>query len=249
MHALARTGLAARGLLYIIIGVLAVRIAANRSRQQADQTGALHAIARTGFGSALLWLVVVGFAGLALWQLAEAAYGRKASKRLIALGRTVVYAVTAYVTLRYALGTGAPGSSDRQSVDLTAAALRHPGGQAVVAIAGAALIAGGAWLAWRAWHREFLGDLQTGRMRARTRRVVERLGLAGGIARGIVLVIVGIFLIVAADRSQPRQAKGIDSALRVLTQTPAGPWLLGIVAIGLIMFGLYSCCQARWMRT
>jgi hypothetical protein len=255
LHALARTGLAVRGLLYVIIGVLAIRIAVGRPRQQADQDGALRTLAGTSLGSVLLWLVVAGFAGLALWQLAGAIYGlpgangRKPVKRLAALGRALLYVVSAYVTLKYALGAGAPQSGNQQPVDLTAAALRHPGGQLLVIIIGAALTAGGGWLAWRAWRRDFLDDLQTGRMRARTRRTVERLGLAGETARGIIFVTVGIFLITAAVRSQPSQAKGIDSALRVLAATPAGPWLLAVVAIGLVMFGLYSCCQARWLRT
>ena len=85
-------------------------------------------------------------------------------------------------------------------------------------------------------------------MRRRTRRAVEWLGRYGGIARGIVFLTSGIFLVIAAVDAQPQQAKGIDSSLRALAATPLGPWLLVLVAIGLIMFGLFSCCQAKWMR-
>ena len=53
---------------------------------------------------------------------------------------------------------------------------------------------------------------------------------------------------VAAVEAKPQQAKGVDSSLRTLATTPLGPWLLVLVAIGLIMFGVYSCCQAKWQR-
>jgi Domain of Unknown Function (DUF1206) len=81
---------------------------------------------------------------------------------------------------------------------------------------------------------------------ATTRKAVERLGQVGGIARGAVFATAGIFLVVAAVNANPGQAKGIDSALRALARTPLGPWLLVLVALGLVTFGVFSLCQARW---
>jgi Domain of Unknown Function (DUF1206) len=254
MRFLARAGLAARGVMYAIIGWIAVEVAFGRSRQQADRTGALHSVSSTPVGGVLLWLLVIGFFGMALWRLSEALYGspgtsgRKTSQRLTALVRAVIYGVIAYGILKYALGEGGPQSSDTQSVDLTATLLRHPGGQALVAVAGLAFVGGGLYLAYQAWRKEFRSDLDFGQMRSGTRRVVEWLGRYGGIARGIVFVTVGVFLVVAAVDAQPQQAKGLDSSLRALAATPLGPWLLVLVAIGLIMFGLFSCCEAKWAR-
>jgi hypothetical protein len=251
---LARAGLAARGVMYVIIGWIAVQIAFGHSRQQADRTGALHSISSTPVGGVLLWLLVIGFIGMALWQLSQALYGApgtgsgKTSKRLAALARAVIYAVIAYGVLKYALGEGSPQSSDTQSVDLTASLLRHPGGEILVVVIGLAFIGGGLYLAYRAWRKEFRRDLELGRMGARARRVVEWLGEFGGIARGAVFVTAGVFLVVAAVDAEPQQAKGVDSSLRALAATPFGPWLLVLVAIGLIMFGLFSCCEAKWIR-
>ncbi len=146
------------------------------------------------------------------------------------------------------LGTGGPQSSNQQSVDLTATLLKYPGGKFLVIVIGLALIGGGIYLAYEAWKEKFRRDMELGQMRARTRRIVEWLGKFGGVARGAVFVTAGIFLVVAAVEAKPRQAKGIDSSLRVLASTPLGPWLLVLVAIGLIMFGLFSCCQAKWRR-
>lgn len=254
MRFLARVGLAARGVMYVIIGSIAIQIAFGSSRRQADRTGALHLVGGSRFGAIALWLLVIGFIGLALWRLSEAIYGspgsdgQKASSRLAALARTVIYAVVAYGVLKYALGIGGPQSSNQQSVDLTATAMRHPGGQAAVVVAGLAFIGGGLYLAYSAWQKHFLKRLHVSQMRARTRRIVEWLGRAGGIARGAIFVTAGVFLVIAAVRAQPQQAKGIDASLRALATTPLGPWLLLVVAIGLIMFGAYSCCEARWQR-
>jgi len=251
---LARAGLVARGVMYVIIGWIAIQVAFWHSGQQADRTGALHEISSTPVGGILLWLLVVGFAGMALWRLSEALFGSpgsdgaKASSRLAALGRAVVYAAIAYGVLKYALGAGSPKSSDSQSVDLTATMLRHPGGQILVAVIGLAFIGGGLYLAYRSWRKEFRRDLQLGQLRPRSRRIVEWLGEYGGIARGIVFITAGVFLVVAAVDTQPQQAKGVDSSLRALAATPLGPWLLLLVAIGLVMFGLFSCCEAKWLR-
>ena len=249
---LARAGLVARGVIYVLVGIIAVQIAIDGSRQQADRTGAVRLVSRTAFGSAILWLLVIGFAGMTLWRLSEAAWGgpeadgRKPAKRLANLARGVFYAVVTYGILKYALGVGQPSSSDNQSQDLTAAALKHHGGQLVVALAGIVVVIGGLYVIYRAYERKFLKHLRMGSASARTRTIVTRLGQAGGIARGLVFATIGVFLVIAAKNASPQQAKGIDSALRELAHTPLGPWVLVVVAIGLVMFGVYSWCEARW---
>jgi hypothetical protein len=248
---LARGGLAARGVLYVLTGIIAVQIAVEGSHQQADRTGAVHLVASTPLGSVLLWLLVIGFAGMTLWRLSEAIWGtaepsgHKPTKRLASLARAVFYGVVTYGILKYALGIGQPSSSDQQSRDLTATVLKHQGGQVIVAIAGIVVVGAGLYVMYQAWKLKFLKHLRLGSASPTTRRVVTRLGQIGGIARGIVFGTVGIFLVIAAQDSNPKQAKGIDSALRALAHTALGPWLLVVVALGLVTFGVYSCCEAR----
>jgi hypothetical protein len=252
VSALARAGLAARGLMYVLIGVIAVQIALGSSRQQADRTGAVRLVAATPFGGLVLWLLAIGFTGLTLWQLSWVAWGspeaegRQAKARLTALGQAIVYGAIAFSVFKYAIGLGAPASSDQQSQDLTAKALQAPGGQVIVAIAGIVVALAGCYLAYQAWRKRFAKNLRLRAVSARTAKIVLWLGQAGGIARGVVAVTAGVFLVVAAVDANPQQAKGVDSALRALAHTPLGPVVLILVALGLVTFGAYSGCEARW---
>lgn len=255
MRLLGRAGFLARGLMYVVIGWIASEIAFGKTSTQADRTGALQAFGRSPGGEIALWLLAIGFFGMAIWRLSEAIYGTPETDkrkviwtRLTALAKAVLYAVLGYGVIDYAIGAGSPQSSDQQSVDLTATLMRHPGGRVLVVVIGLVLISAGLFLGYQAWRERFKKNLMLGQMGPRTRRIVEWLGRIGGIARGVVFITAGVFLVVAAAEARPGQAKGIDSSLRSLASTPGGPWLLVIVAVGLIVFGLYSCCEARWRR-
>jgi hypothetical protein len=110
-----------------------------------------------------------------------------------------------------------------------------------VAGAGLAMAVGGV-------RRTFLKHLRLAQMSSRTRKVVEALGVVGTTARGIVFGVIGVFLVVAAVTFDPAKAQGLDGALRKLATTPLGPWLLVAVALGLVIFGVYSWCEARWRK-
>jgi Domain of Unknown Function (DUF1206) len=251
---LARAGFAARGIMYGIVGILALEVAFGHSSHQADQSGAIRAVAATPFGAVLLWLLAAGFIGMTLWQLSEALYGgpgsggRKARTRITAFAKAVLYGFIAFGIMKYALGLGAPASSNKQATDLTATAMRHPGGRIAVGIVGIALIIGGLLLVYQAWEQRFLSDLKLNEMGPRVRPVVVAFGRAGGIARGTVFAAAGVFLVIAAVTARAHQAKGLDATLRAFTKTPAGPWLLVVVAVGLVVFGIYSLAEARWRR-
>ena len=255
MRYLARAGFLSRGIMYVIIGVIAVQAAFGGTGQQADKTGVLETLGRNPAGEVALWLLVVGFFGMAVWRLSEAALGtpatdkkKQAWQRVSAAGKAVVYAALAVNFMKYAIGAGTPPSSDTESVDATSTLMAHPGGRILVAAVGVALVVGGVFLAYHAWKERFRRDMQFDQIPPGLQRAVKWLGKAGGIARGAVFVTAGVFLVVAAITAQPGQAKGVDSALRSLAGTPAGPWLLVIVAVGLVMFGLYSACEAKWRR-
>ncbi|MEU9974247.1 DUF1206 domain-containing protein [Streptomyces sp. NPDC051014] len=252
----ARAGFVARGIIYVLIGVLSLRIAFSGGGEQADRGGAIAEIAQKPFGTVLLWLLGIALAGMALWRLSEAAFGQagpdggKASKRAMAAGRSVFYGFVAYSVLSFAAGDKGSGSgkSDKNSQDVTAKALDWPGGQWIVGVAGAAVTAAGLWIAARAVMRKFEKHLKMQEMSARMRKAVDFFGVFGGAARGIVFATAGGFAIAAAVQHQPGKAKGMDDTLRTFAGTPAGPWLLALIAVGLMAFGVFSWANARWRK-
>jgi hypothetical protein len=238
--------------MYLLIGVLAVQIAFGSGGKQADTSGALRAVAVHPGGIVVLWLLAVGFAGLAIWRFAEVAYGqagpggRKAGKRLGSLARAVVYAFICGTVVSFILGTGGKTSGNTQSKDATATLMAHGGGRWLVALIGIGIGIGGVALAVYGIRRKFLEHLRMAQMSRSTAKVVKTLGVVGYVARGVVFCVAGGFLVDAAVSFSPQKAQGIDGSLLKLATTPLGPGLLVVVALGLVVFGVYSCCEARW---
>ncbi|MGH3378428.1 MAG: DUF1206 domain-containing protein [Actinoallomurus sp.] len=253
---LGRAGLTARGVIYILVGALAVQIALGKSSgKEADRQGALQTVAQTPGGTVLLWLLAVGLAGMALWRFSEAIWGQatadgdKATKRLSSLARGIFYSVVCVSTVAFIIGVGGPGSSDKKSKDWSGKAMHDiPGGRWLVLIAGVGLLAGGIGIGIGALRTKFEKKLKTHEMSPAVRKGVKAVGMVGLSARATVYAAAGGFLAYAAATFDPGKAKGVDGTLRELTHTPVGPWLLVLVAIGLIVFGVYSFCEARWRR-
>ena len=251
-QALARAGLTARGILYILIGWVAILVALGNHSQQADQQGALQLLAAQPFGKVLLWLIGLGFAGYALWRLSEAAYGvtgegNGAGPRLKSLGRAIIYAFFAYLTFKVIAGSAGNTSSSKQQ-DFTASVMHHSGGRWLVGIVGLAIVTGGLLLMIEGIRARFMKYLRTAQMSARTRQLVRRLGMIGTTARGLVFAIAGVLVIDAAVTFNAAKAGGLDKALLTLRGQPFGEFLLIVVALGLIAFGLYGLAEARWRR-
>jgi len=245
-------GLAARGVLYILIGWIAILVAIGHSSQRADQQGALQMLAGQPYGLVSLWLMGIGFVGYALWRLSEAAFGvtgegNGVGPRLISLVRAVIYAFFAYLTFKIISGAGS-GSQTGKQQDLTATVMHHPAGQWLVGVVGLIIVIAGLVLVAQGIGRKFLKYLRLSEMSPRTRRVVEPLGIIGTAARGAVFAVAGILVIDAAVTYQPSKAGGIDKALLTLRNQPFGEFLLLLAALGLVIFGVYGLCEARWRK-
>jgi Domain of Unknown Function (DUF1206) len=251
-RALARAGLAARGVLYILIGWVAILVALGQTSQQADQQGALQLLASKPYGLVSLWLLGIGFAGYALWRLSEAAFGvtgagNGAGPRLKSLVRALIYAFFGYLTFKIISGPGG-GSQTRKQQDLTARVMHHSGGRWLVGIVGLIIVIAGLVLVAEGVRRRFMKYLQLSQMSRRTRRIVERLGQIGTAARGAVFALAGVLVIEAAVTYQQSKAGGIDKALLTLRNQPFGEYLLVLAARGLVVFGGYGLCEARWRK-
>jgi hypothetical protein len=243
----ARVGFVVSGLLHILIAYIAVQVAWSNSKAPADQSGALGVLADHAWGQVLLWVGVVGFAALGLWQLTEALVPRtgevkdQLADRGKALAKGVVYLLLAVSALSFARGSGR--SSSKQSRDFTASLMQHQGGRLVVVVIGVVVVAVGAYHVYKGVRKKFLDDL-VGNPGA----TVETLGVAGYTAKGVALAIVGVLFCVAGLRAQPSKATGLDGALKALREQPLGGVLLTVVALGLAAYGVYSFARARRAR-
>ena len=248
---LARVGLTARGVIYILVGGVAVLVALGRSSREADQQGALHLLAGKSYGMVSLWLLAIGFAGYALWRLSEAAFGVTgdrpgAGPRLKSLARAVIYAGLSYLTFTVISGTDR--SQRRRQQDVTATAMQHTAGRVLVGVVGLVIVICGIVLVIEGVRKKFMKYLRTGQMSPRTRQVVKVLGITGTIARGLVFALAGVLVIVAAVTHKASESGGIDKALQTLRDQPFGEFLTLAAALGLVIFGVYGLCEARWRK-
>ncbi len=253
MRRLARLGLAARGAIYLLVGVLAVLLALGKKNSETDQRGALQETTQHTGGTFLVWVIAIGLACYALWRFSEAAFGvvgegNKAGPRLQSFVRGCIYAFLAIGAFKLLLNSG--GSSQaKQQETITAKIMQHNGGRWAVGIVGVIIVIVGLVLVWQGLRHQFEKYLDLGAMSYETHRVVRVIGTIGTAARGIVFALAGIFVVQAARDYDPKKASGLDGALRTLRDTSAGPWLLILVAAGLILFGIYGFAEARWRRT
>jgi hypothetical protein len=250
----ARAGFTARGVIYLLVGILALQIAFGTGKREADRGGALEELADKPFGAVMLWTLGIGLAGMALWRLSEALFGvtgkdgHTAKKRLPAAARCVFYAFVSYSVLAFAAGSGGGGSSDQQSRDVTSKVMEMPAGRWLVGVVGAGIVVAGVVIGVQALRRSYHKKLKLGALSPRARRLVDVTGVGGGVARGLVFAAAGAFAVRAAVDYRPDQAKGLDDTLRSFAETPLGPWLLVCVAAGLVLFGVFSFALARWRR-
>ncbi|WNV74239.1 DUF1206 domain-containing protein [Geodermatophilus sp. DSM 44513] len=255
LEAVARVGLVAYGVLHLLIGWLAVELARGVGHTDADQTGALQAVAGTTGGTALLWLIGLGLFSLALWQGGEVLlwwHGlldrehrlRTAFVCTKCLAKAAVYAVLGATALLFALGW--EYQADERFRELTGEALEVPGGALLVYAVAAGVVAVGFYTLARGVTGGFMKDIDLPTAPDRWEPVIEAVGRVGYVAKGIAFGLVGVLLWRAASTADVSTATGLDGALTAIGSVRAGPWLLGGVAAGFAAFGVYALARARY---
>jgi Domain of Unknown Function (DUF1206) len=248
---LSRAGFVARGLIYGIIGILAFKLAVGHGGKLTNQQGALHTVARQPFGKLLLTLVAIGLGGYSLWRLVRAGFGhgREGSDtgfdRIAGLASGIAYGGLCVVAIEILLGSGAGTGNTKKT---TAGVFGWPAGVWIVGIAGGVMIGVALYQGYRGVTKKFLDNSKVEQMGPRMREWIARLGLIGHLARMVVFGLVGIFLIKAAVDYNARAAVGLDGALAKIVHRAYGPLALGVVAVGLVAFALYSLSDARYRR-
>jgi hypothetical protein len=256
MEALERLGYGVRGLIYITMGLLALNVTLGKGGAPTDQQGAIAAIGRQPAGMVLLWVVLLGLVSYSLWGVIRAVldplHKGHDLKGLLAragfLFSAASYALLILPTYGFITGAGRTAQNGAQTQQSMASIMSTPWGPWAIGIIGLAVIAGGLYQIYQGFNNSFDKQLKTYAMTAQQVKWATQLGRFGTAARGFVFALVGGSLCVAAYQSNSSQAVGIDAALTALMRQPYGIWLVGIVAVGLMAFGVYSMLSAAWFR-
>ncbi|SCX59518.1 protein of unknown function [Klenkia marina] len=256
LERLARVGLAAYGVVHLLIAWLALQLAWGGGSGSADQSGAMQTLAEEPFGTPLLWVLGLGLIALAVWQLAEVLRqvgglsGSGDTKKKAAVGvvksvaKAVVYAALAFTALRFATGGGSSSSGQQQ--DTTSGVFALPGGRFLVGLAALVVIGVGLYQVVKGLKKKFLDEIDTSKASSSEVRAVTRLGQVGYVAKGAAFVVVGGLLAYAAITFDPSKSTGLDGAMHTILQAPFGRWLLSLVAVGIAAFGVFCFFRARY---
>ena len=252
LETLGRVGYGVKGVLYALLGVLALDAALGPGDPE-GQRGLFSALAERSYGEALLWVLVVGLAAYALWRVVlaitdpegEGDDAEGAAKRVFYVVSAIAYGGLALSAYRVIAGTESSGGGTE---DRAQTLLGLPGGRWLVAAVAVGILGYGAYQFVRAYRASFMDNFRLDGAAARHRDLVRHAGQWGLSARGVVYLLVGGFMAQAALRSDADEAGGLDQALGTLQQQSYGPWLLGLVALGLIMYGVYCWVNAAYRR-
>lgn len=262
---LGRVGLAAKGVLYVVLGLLAVQFArGDTSSSNLDREGAIESVARQPFGKFLLVLIVVGLIALTLWHVVLVATGDpvsgdEATDRARYAVKAVVYGaatVTAFSVMRAnwsssssgassgATESGGGGSGNETEQQATAMLLDLPAGRLLTGAVGLGLIGFAIWqFVHHTVQKKFMKRVAPP---SSMRDTIEGAGRIGHGARAIVFALIGVFVIVAAVQYDPEESKGLSGSLAELAQRDGGAILLWAVALGLIAYGAFTLAEARY---
>jgi hypothetical protein len=254
---LARFGYAAKGVVYIIVGILALQVALGTGGQTTGPEGALGQINRQPFGQFMLVLVAIGLLGYAIWRIVQAwvdpegagSDAKGIGQRIGYVFSGFSYGALALAAAQMVMGAASSGGDNsQQTQDWTARLMALPFGRWLVALIGLGVIGIGLFQFYYGYQEKFRKHLKTHEMSAQENQWATRMGRIGYMARGVVYAIIGGFLVLAAWQHDASEVGGIGKALDELAQQPYGPWLLGLVALGLIGYAVFAFIEARYRR-
>lgn len=251
---LARLGYAAKGLVYVIIGFLAIKTAFSAGGGVRDASGALETLVNEPFGKTLLFVTGIGLLGYALWRFVQAVKdpdgeGRDARGMIKRVGygvSGVLHAGLALQALALSRGKGSSGDSESNARDWTARLMEQPFGRFLVIAVGVIIMGWAVREFMAAYRAKFMRKLERPNVSPSTLKKIRTIGQVGYAARGIVAIMVGFFVMMAGVRYDPSQAKGLRGALETLLGQPYGPYLLALVGVGLLAYGIFQFVNARY---
>jgi hypothetical protein len=252
----ARLGYLAKGIMWIMMGGLTLQAALGMGSPRVDQNVVLLRLFAQPFGKYLLIAFAIGLISYALWRVMQAFFDpdhhgknfigvvNRASFVITGLG----YAGMAFAAIELSLGTGSGGGSEQVTRLMTAQVLKYPLGSLLVGLIGLFITGLGIYQIYLGYSTRFERSFKEAEMTPEERRWAIRIGRFGHISRSIVFSVIGIIFIHAALKYQPNEVGFFGQALRSLSDQPYGVYIIGVLGIGMMAFGVYSMVLARYRR-
>jgi hypothetical protein len=250
---LARLGIASRGVVWLVVGLLALSVLLGGGDRQTDRQGALREISGRPFGTVLLVVLVVGFLSYAAWRALSAAVGhrevdddrKRLGKRAMSGAKAVLYAALAASTLRFLLQGDSGGD---RTPGITADVMARSGGRWLIGAVGVAVIATGIVMIVRAVRGKHVKKLEQQKVPSELLSSAKTVGTVGLSGRGLVLALIGAFLLQAAVTYDAAKARGLDAALQTLAGQAYGKALLAVAVIGVLAYAVWSFVEAAYRK-
>jgi hypothetical protein len=249
---LVKVGTAVYGVVYVVVGWLAVQIAFGDSAGQASGQGALREIAQQPFGEVMLWVACVGFVALVVWKLCEAVAGHKerddgkrVAARVGSAAKAILFAVLAVLAFQTLTGSSGGGKSEE---GYTAELMQMPFGQPLVVAVGAAIIGYGVYSVYKGLSDKWRKSLEAEGTSGDIGTAVTVLARTGYTSRGAAFAVIGGLFAWAGFTHDAEKSGGLDQALLTLRDAPFGKILLVAAAIGLACFGVFNVVKAWYLR-
>jgi len=248
-----RAGWFAKGVIYVLAGILALQVAAKASgfskspttgQQEASPIGAIKTVAGSGGGTLLLWILAIGMLLYALWRVVSALLpGSTDAKgwahRIGYLASAVMYTTFALSAMALARDANKVPNGNQKVTDISAKIMSHSGGRLLFGVVGLIVIGAGIYRIVKGLKMDVNDELDLSGTGAGYRKLVKPLGAIGEIGRGIGFALVGFFLVRAAVKYDPNDATGLDGALRRLAAQSWGVLVVVIVGIGFAAYGVF----------
>lgn len=251
----ARLGMAAYGVLYLLIGWLSAQLAVGDSKGSASGEGALQEIAQKPWGAVALWVVAIGLLAFGAWQAFQAIGGhrdhdgrKRALARLSSAVRAVVMVVLAVLAVRTALGGGSGGGSGGGGGGATGKLMSLPFGPVLVMAVAAVILAVAVASVHRGVTDRWRKDLEVEGRTGNVGRAATVLARAGYVSRGVAFALIAFLFARAAVEHDSSESGGLDQAIVRFRDEPFGPWLIVVVGVGLSCFGAYHLVRAWYLR-
>ena len=257
IEGLARVGFLVKGVLYLVVGMLALQVAVRIGGRVTGSRGALMTVLAQPFGRTLLLVAAIGLLGYAAWRIVQGIFDSERAghnwQGLVLRSRFVVRGVMhgALGWQAFRLYGGLSPRSGATEREATTKVLEWPLGDWVVVLVGVSVIGYAVQQVYAAVTGQLERNLNVGRLRRDAGEwavAVSRFGVA---ARAVVLGLLGWTLVVAGLARDPSEVGSTALSLRTLAEQPGalGQWLLGITAVGLVAYGFYEIIHAQTPST